>query len=392
MTESSSTNATSATPRATPPADHIVIEWADLDTAAIAARVEEMQQAQTVPLVRTVGLPAEERPSRWWWSYVVQMSLAGLAGALAAWLLIEVLIKPDGESADTGQGKNILFGTILAVLIGMGITLWDPLISRDWRKLGRSALIAAPIMLVTGLLGGFIAGSLYRTMVTDLVDRLITKWTSLAMTSGMTDEQAFNAFVDDVTSQLHWPRALAWMIVGVAVGVGVGAASRSWRRLLNTVVGGAVGGFVGGFAFDYFTSGAAARAVAIGLMGALIGLSMGLIETVRKSMWLVIRSGGMAGKQFILYRDTVTIGSAPDCDITLVKDPGIAMHHARITRSGGRIDINALDGQRPLILDGATVSSAQIRDGSAIQMGGTLLGFHEKGSAAVPLSGPVGGL
>lgn len=371
----------------------LVISWNDLSTPDVEARVQQMKEAQSVPLVRNVGTPVDEVPTRWWWNHVVQMSIAGLAGGLLAWAIIEMFLRPDAEtgSNDNSQLPNILFGAILTASIGLLISLWEPLTSRDWRKAGRVALIAVPVNVGLGVIAGLIAGTLYRNMVSDVVERLVVKWTGLVANGSVSSDTALKGFSDELLSQLHLPRAVAWTIVGLAAGLGVGIVSRSGRRLVNTSIGGLVGGFLGGFLFDYMNTGWVARAVGMSVLGLLIGLATGLIEQVRKSMWLVIRSGGMAGKQFILYRDSVVIGSAPDCDITLVKDPAIAAHHLRITRSGSRVEVLALDAGFPLLVDGQPVPSAVIHDGSSLQAGSTLLGFHEQGGSAVPTTGPVQG-
>ena len=52
-----------------------------------------------------------------------------------------------------------------------------------------------------------------------------------------------------------------------------------------------------------------ARITGIAITGLAIGLGIGLVEVARRQHWLEIMTGGMAGKQFILYSSRTTIGA-----------------------------------------------------------------------------------
>jgi Inner membrane component of T3SS, cytoplasmic domain len=189
-----------------------------------------------------------------------------------------------------------------------------------------------------------------------------------------------------VHSHVHPPRGLAIGLVGIAIGAALGAASLSWQRALNGAIGGAVGGFVGGFLFDYFSSdsgsGVFPRLVALLVTGLLIGGSMGLIETARREHWLEILSGGMAGKQFILYNQQTTIGADAGCQVTLIKDPAIAPRHALLTRSASGLTVRSVDPASPALVNGQPVHEHLLADSDMLQLGLSMLRYRSKASSA----------
>jgi hypothetical protein len=216
---------------------------------------------------------------------------------------------------------------------------------------------------------------------------LVTTFNGL-ISSGESEADAFKW----LHNQTHLPRGIAWMIVGIASGLTVGVASRSVKRALLTTGGGAIGGFIGGAIFDYFSgSDWTPQLIGIGITGLLIGLAMGLLEQAARTQWIEIVAGGMAGKQFILYKSDITIGSSPTADITLIKDPAISTLHARISAQGGRSFIESKDPSKPVIVDGYAASKTAIADGSTITIGGTQIRFRER-KGAPQVSGSVGTL
>ena len=182
---------------------------------------------------------------------------------------------------------------------------------------------------------------------------------------------------------------MAWALVGIAVGAGVGVAYRKRQRIINGIIGGAIGGFIAGYAFDYFTGGVAARLFGILFTGLAIGLGIGLVEQARRQHWLEIRSGGMAGKQFILYSGTTSIGSAPACDVTLIKDPAIAPHHLTLTAGDHGLSITAAPGAVVLV-NGQPTDGRALSDGDFLTIGSTVLGYRDKSDVATP-TGPIVG-
>ena len=142
---------------------------------------------------------------------------------------------------------------------------------------------------------------------------------------------------------------------GIPAGLGQGIALRERKVIYNGLVGGVLGGLLGGLLFDpiclIFTSGdgtaTVSRAVGFTVIGLLVGLFVGLVEGWTKTAWLMMRAGPLAGKQFVLHRDTTVLGSSPKAEIYLFKDEAIEPRHAIIYNRGGRFEIedcNTPDG------------------------------------------------
>lgn len=349
----------------------IVIDAQDLQSADVHDRVKHLADAQMVPLVRAVGDAAATTPTtnRFSWRSVGIMSLAGILGGSLTWVLWQMTID-SVESALTG---NLLMTFSMVFLIGLSVSAVDVWRTGSLEKVGRTMLIAVPAALGTGLVLGLLVHFFYSTSTQALVDRAITGIDY----DGWTEQRAY----DYLTTWLHPVRGIAWAVVGGAVGLTVGIASRSLRRTVITTSGGLVGGFLGGFLFDFIAtdegSEGLAQFVGVVLTGLLIGLSIALLEEGRKAAWIEITSGGMAGKQFILYQDIVTIGSSVACNITVIKDPAVLPEAAVITRKGPRAELTASAGSM-VNVDGVMQNQTSLRDGSRITLGGTVLQYREK--------------
>ena len=374
----------------------VQISWADLNDASVSARVEQIRTARQVPLIQPVGTPAATGapgPMGWLRGSVGSLALAGLVGALVTWELVEVVLQSGsdthwyGDSATTG---NVLFTLAFALGIGLVVSAWEGVQARSWAKTQTALLKASPVLVGGGLVGGFIASSVYTSMTSGIIADAYAAATSATGSGG--DAQAI--FTQYVQDHMHLPRGIAIGLVGVAVGAALGAASRSTRRALNGAIGGFVGGFVGGFLFDYIGSGSgsgvASRLVAIVVTGVLIGVSMGLIETARRENWLEIVSGGMAGKQFILYHQQTVIGSGADCHVTLIKDPAISPQQLQLTQSAAGLSARSLDPQRPAQVNGTPIVEQTLADSDLLQVGSTVLRYRSK-VAAAPLPGAIHG-
>ncbi len=181
-------------------------------------------------------------------------------------------------------------------------------------------------------------------------------------------------------------RSLAWAICAIAAGLGQGIATKSKKVVLNGVVGGVLGGLLGGMLFDpiYFLlaseSGEAnlSRMVGFTLIGVFVGLFVGLVEGWTKSAWLLMRQGPLAGKQFVLFRDTTTLGSSPKADVYLFKDEVIEPEHATITNRGGRFEIVDLDTPDGTYVNGQPIRKQILQTGDQISLGRTVLEFTIK--------------
>lgn len=87
----------------------------------------------------------------------------------------------------------------------------------------------------------------------------------------------------------------------------------------------------------------------------------------------------IAGKQAL-------IGSSPSCEIVL-PDPRVEPIHAELLRSGGAWRVVSR-GERATVLDGATVASAPVGDGSVLQIGPYKLRLSGRNVEIEPASAP----
>jgi|GEM_PF-898939 len=364
-----------AAPPTVPPAPggRITVSAEDLATDDVSRRVSEMLQAQQVALVRDVGTAADQKGSGALRAIMV-LGAGGLVGGILAFALERLGFSVLNLFEDNTFATNLAFTFILAFCIGVVIALADALSGKSWAKVGMAAAIAIPVALVAALLLGLIAHLFYTAGTEWLYNNAISAGTA----GNWTDAQ----FADYVTLRLHPLRGGAWLMVGIAAGIAAGAPSRSWKRLGVAALGGAVGGFLGGFVFDFIPGEMAAQFVGIALLGLLIGAAMGLAEQAAKTAWIEIVSGGLAGKQFILYKPSITIGSSPTADVTLIKDPSVAPVAATLdtSRSEGRLS-SALAGVS-VVVNGSAAPTARVVDGDILTFGSTQIRFRQKASSA----------
>jgi pSer/pThr/pTyr-binding forkhead associated (FHA) protein len=113
-------------------------------------------------------------------------------------------------------------------------------------------------------------------------------------------------------------------------------------------------------------------------IGVVAGAAIGLIENAAKAGWLKVTSGIIAGKQFILYRNPTYIGSAPDCQIYLFKDPRVGKRHAAIHLAPSGIEIEDLPLGDATFVNGKPVTRAALKHGDQVKIGATQFLFQER--------------
>jgi len=179
-------------------------------------------------------------------------------------------------------------------------------------------------------------------------------------------------------------RTIGWTVIGGMMSLGPGVVMKNWKRFLIGLAGGLIGGAIGGLLFDIiglatdFTTAMPSRFVGLVSIGLVAGLGTGLIESVAKKGWMRVTAGLIAGKQFILYKNPTYIGSSPNCEIYLFKDPSISPRHAAIrqTPAGYFIeDINSSTGTR---VNGQPITKTRLNHNDQVQIAATVFVFQEK--------------
>ena len=365
-------------PAGGPPADgRIEITAEELASPEVEQRVQSLREAATPPLIRSVGSPQPEQPTAWWRGGVASKALAGLLGGILGWIPAEVLMSPDrldGPFADDPAAGTAIWLTLYAIGLAAVLTGWDGIEGRNGPKMLESWKLGIPVTMVGAFIGGFVAQKLYEPFFERAFDRALS------------DSGSEAEFIEMLNAATRIPRGIGFLVAGAVVGIALGVAVKAKQQAINGAIGGAIGGFAGGILFSFVTvGGGAARAVALTVTGVAVGAAIGLVEQARKEVWLEIVNGGMAGKQFILYHDETSIGTAPGCHVTLIKDPHIAPHHASIVRGPAGPEIRAIDPGAAVLVNGQPVERAPVTDGDQVQVGATLLrlGLREQAMPTV---------
>lgn len=336
----------------------IVITLDDLNKSKVEETVRHIQNAKEIVLVREVGSNTSSRDSV---ITIAVLTVAGLVGGFFTWLSWQILPQQDDVTA-----SNLQTSVSLTVVIALTLVLADSALNRSAAKLGKSLLIAVPSALAASFIMGYVANDLYSNMVQDTIRAVGA--------SGLSYEDMMQEFLN----RNHLNRGLAWSLLGLAAGLTVGLTSMALKRILITAAGGLFGAFVGGFLFDYFQGEDAAQITGLAVTGASVGLSVSLLEQVTKSSWLEIVKGGMAGKQFILYQNNITIGSSPSANVTLIKDSAIPPIAAIIKKFGNSATIQSAAPGLPITVDGVSGFEHPLKEGSLVLLGSTEVRFREK--------------
>lgn len=284
-------------------------------------------------------------------------AVCGAVGGLLAFLVTEAIWGndrwPGGTLSDVVRGMAIWAG-VLGAIVGSAIGSAEGVSTSVWRKAGIGAALGAAVGTAGGAAGGAVGQLVYSLL-----------------------HGGYAPLGQQVLA-----RTLGWCLVGLVIGLGWSLSTRSKQKIINGLLGGAAGGALGGLLFDalgvVFGGGTVSRLVAITLLGAGIGVGIGVVEELRKAAWLQVVQGPLRDKQFILYQAVTTVGSSPKCDITLLKDPAIAPHHCTVEARGGRYILRDAGSPHGTAVNGRRITSCNLRDRDQISLGSTVLEYREK--------------
>ena len=251
--------------------------------------------------------------------------------------------------------QQLIWFSLLGITLGLFLSIADHAVARNLR----SALINGSTGVALGAMGGILVG----LFINDLYR---------AMLGGSTPELPRQIIA----------RGIAWAILGLFLAAAPGVVLLNWKRLFIGLAGGFLGGLVGGVLFDpigrVIPSVTFSRLVAIAAIGLVAGAGTGLIELATKTGWLRVIGGLIAGKQFVLYKNPTFIGSSPQCEIYLFKDPQVGPQHAAIHRVPGGFEIEDLQSPSGTLVNGQRISRQRLRNNDQIQIGMTTLQFQER--------------
>lgn len=304
--------------------------------------------------------------------FIYYCALCGGGGAFLGWMLGRPIhLRNDILT----QGlKGMFLGLAVALALALVDALWV-LSLRRWAAVGLRVATAVAVGTVGGLFGGLVGQALYG-------------WKELGV------------FL-----------VLGWTITGFLIGVSLGVfdllsslargqdPNAALRKILKGVLGGTLGGIVGGMLSLLLLAGwtrlLGGDPLAAGLvpavesrlwspsawgfvvLGACIGLLIGLAQVILKEAWLKVEAGFRQGREIILSKSEVTIGRAESCDIGLFGDPQVEKLHAHIRQENNRY-VLIDEGAGTYVNEELIHSPRILRSGDAIRMGQCVLRFGER--------------
>lgn len=287
--------------------------------------------------------------------------IAGTVGAALGWWLNHSVI-------DRPLIENGVLAVTVSPIVGFLLAAWPDLTAGAVRSGLRRGAIGAIAGLVAAIAAVAVADRIFDDVRMD--------------SSG------------DLTSDVEKLKLalwLGWVILGTLVGFGLGITS-GLRKVVNGAIGGFVGGVIGGFIYvqtidertlriaedaDGFASRFGPQLISILATTVSVCLAIGIAERVARQAWLRVTRGPLAGKEYILYRDSTVIGSAGTCDVVLAKDATVAPRHASIERRNGTARVRS-EGAQPVFVNGAPVRDAPLRSGDVIGVASFELTYEER--------------
>ncbi len=280
--------------------------------------------------------------------------LGGWAG-LAAWALLDVLIGRARLESLLGGGigtaiyvSAAITGALVGLLAGMLITGLE-----KWNNSAKlvPTLLGVVIGIGAGLLGGLIG-----LLLAEVLFQNLRLQGELAQVS----------------------RVVGWALFGLGVGVAPGIATWSARKTAASSVGGFIGGILGGLALVALTTlidfSLTGRAVGFVVLGTFVGLFIALAQEIVKQAELKIISGGrFEGREFMIDKPRITIGSSGRNDWVIANDPHLQSEHIEIRQEGGKFILRALNPNAATAVNNQRVMTQPLNNGDRIQIGSTLL-------------------
>jgi hypothetical protein len=273
---------------------------------------------------------------------------AGALGGLGAWGAAEPFM-----GIRNVYLRDLLLGAMIGLFIAGFLASIEALSVSQWRQAARGAQSG----VIIGAIGG-VTGLLVAELTFGVLPGLIG-------------------------------RILGWGVLGLLVGFGVGGATRSNARRRNGAIGGLIGGAIGGFFYQTLTVAfpqAFGRAIAIIILGALIGFFIGLVGELLKRGWLmVVRSqsrNAREGREYPLSKTVTTIGRAEESDIGLFGDQQVLAQHAIVRNEGKNFFVSPTSGGQVLVNRQPVSGRQALKSGDRIEVGGTLFLFRERTQTA----------
>jgi hypothetical protein len=342
--------------------------------------VEEVVNLQK-SLARSSGQFIEDIPTPFYLNPIFYYSAATLVAGILAWLACEPFIREKPEDVHEGFVAGILvtylFFGLVAVLIGVSVSVAYGLSNRNLQQMLYVGVVTVGVCFVAALVTSTAGAILYWIGRVGVIMAVMSSGERPAPGEGLHGLPFFLQMC---------ARAIAWAAVATGSGLGLGIALKSKKLVLNGLAGGLIGGMLGGLLFDpvdRFVMGWSdvawvSRLVGVGSIGLLVGLFTGLFENMSKDAWFLMLKGPLTGKQFIVFKSPLVIGSAPKSDIYLFKDPAIEPRHATVTKSGAKYILQDTGTPAGTFVNGRKIDRCILQPDDVVSIGETVLKYHER--------------
>ena len=105
---------------------------------------------------------------------------------------------------------------------------------------------------------------------------------------------------------------------------------------------------------------------------------IGLVELLARDAWLRMTQGPLTGKEFLIFKEVMNVGSSPRSDIYLFNDPLVAEQHAIIRAVGDECEVEARQSTSPVLLNNRSITRARLRHGDNVTIGRTSFVFQQR--------------
>lgn len=309
---------------------------------------------------------------------VFYYSAAAAAMAVATWSVLEPFTNEAKDDVTIPFISDyLLFGPVAGAL-GLALGFVYGLSNRNLRKAFYCAVVGMGVGLGATIISTFIADVVFGFTIQ--IAFAVSDRPPHTVPEGEFPVRGIAFFI------FMCGRAIAWSIVSMGAGLGLGIALKSKKLMLNGFVGAMIGGLLGGMFFDpihrFVTPGAVEASVSrfagILAVGLLVGFFIGLFENISKESWFLMLRGPLTGKQFIIFKSPMIIGSSPKADIYLFKDPDIAPQHATVTKAGMHYMLHDAGSDTGTLVNGRRVDKYLLQPSDTITIGQAVLRYAEK--------------
>jgi pSer/pThr/pTyr-binding forkhead associated (FHA) protein len=194
-------------------------------------------------------------------------------------------------------------------------------------------------------------------------------------------------------------RTISFGLMGACLGLAIGGSTFNAKRATQGLIGGLLAGMAGGALFDLVSTlsaplvqhvrsdtgngqsevGIVGRAFMALILGAVIGLFIGLVERMSRSAWVRLVLGRNEGREWSIDGAITTIGRSEGATIPLFGDANVGPIHAEIQRRDAQTYLLVDHGTpQGTWVNGQRIQAVPLLPGSQIQIGNFKLEFLMK--------------